>query len=151
MATLALDDDDWEYPYHHRYQQYMCEMMSFLHGRSGDPYPRDKTYTKEELLEIQPSDVKKYLMLKAYHDPFPGPNDRPIHARAEALRKVKQGISHFMPNWMVAWIDGVGGNLTRHSSILAAIDAVEKLETRGLGAPANDKTSVKPVHGCAPK
>ena len=139
MAETALHDDDWEYPHHHKYQQYISEMMSFLHGRTDDPYPRNKTFEREELLQIRPSDVKKYICLKAYHDPSPGPNVRPLYARAESLRKVKQGVSYFMPNKGSPWIEGHGGNPTKHSSVTAAINAVEAKETKGLGVDPNDK------------
>ena len=44
-----------------------------------------------------------------------------------------------MPNKGVAWIEGLGGNPTRHSSIHEAISKVEAMETRGQGAKAKDK------------
>ena len=115
-AVTAFEDEAWEYPTNHKLQQYMSELMSFFHGRPDDPYPRNKTFTKAELLELRPSDIKRFLFFKAFKDPSPGPRDRPVHARAESLRKVKSGISFFMVNKGVAWIDGVGGNPTRHPS-----------------------------------
>jgi Transcriptional activator of glycolytic enzymes len=44
-----------------------------------------------------------------------------------------------MPDKGVAWLDGRGGNPTRHSSVYACIKKVEKLETKGLGVKPNDK------------
>ena len=131
--------DDWVYPHHHKNQQYISELMSLVHGRPDDPYPRETTFTKAQLLELQPRDIVKYLYLKAFEDPWPTEDALPISARAGSLRKAKNGISWFMPDKGVAWLDGRGGNPTRHSSVYAAIKRVEKLETKGLGVEANDK------------
>ena len=138
-AASAFEDEAWEYPRNHKHQLYICELMSFMHGRVDDPYDRNKAFSKMELLEIRPSDVKKYLLYKAFKDPNPGPNDAPVHARAESLKKAKSGVSFFMVNKGVAWIDGVGGNPTRHPLVKEAINFVEALETRGLGTPTNVK------------
>ena len=139
QPVLALHDEDWTYPHHHTNQQYIAELMSFLHGRTDDPYPRNKEFTRLELLEIRPSDVKKYLLFKAFEDPDPSPDARVTNARAGSLKKAKQSISWFMPNKNVAWIEGIGGNPTRHSSVNAVIKRVETLETKGLGLDPNDK------------
>ena len=98
MSARSFEDDGWEYPVNKKHQQYMCELMSFVHGHPDDPYPREKTYSKEEILELRPSDVKRYMLFKAYHDPDPSPNDEPKYARAESLKKAKSGISFFMVN-----------------------------------------------------
>ena len=143
MSIRALQDTAWEYPRSHKNQLHITELMSFLHGRVDDPYPRNKTFSKEELLELVPSDIKKYLLFKAFLDPDPAPNARAINARAGSLWKAKQGISFFMPNHGVAWIDGVGGNPTRHSSVSAVIRHVEDLEVKGLGVDPNDKRAYR--------
>ena len=138
-AASVFADEGWEYPKHDKHQQYIVELMSFFHGHADLPYPRTKTFSKEELLELRPSDVKKYLLFKAFHDPSPGPDDEPRYARAESLKKAKSGISYFMVNTGVAWIDGVGGNPTRHPLIKEAIARVEAMETRGQGVKSNTK------------
>ena len=70
-AAATLNDDRWEYPINHKHQQYICEFMSFFHGRADEPYARNKQFTKEELLEIRPIDVKEFLLFKAFQDPNP--------------------------------------------------------------------------------
>ena len=142
-AAAVFEDEAWEYPVNHKHQQYISECMSFFHGRADLPYDRNKTFSKDELLELRPSDIKKFLCFKAYHDPNPGPTDYPVYARAESLKKAKSAISFFMVNKGVAWIDGVGGNPTRHPIVKAAIAKVEALETRGLGVPPNTKRAYR--------
>jgi hypothetical protein len=50
------DDEAWQYPLFSNtsrvYQPHMVSLMSFFHGCVD--YPRDKTFTKEELLELRP-------------------------------------------------------------------------------------------------
>jgi hypothetical protein len=140
MATGAHEDDGWVYPPHHKNQQYISELMSFVHNRSDEPYPRNKTFSKEELLALRPSDIVRYLRLKAYNDPEPPTErSRPTEHRSGSLKKAKMGISWFMPNKGVPWLEGRGGNPTRHSSVNEVIKRIEALETRGLGASSNDK------------
>ena len=75
MATMAQDDNDfdldWECPHHHKNQHCIGEPMSFVEGRTDDPFPRNKTHTKVELLSLCPSHVKRHLLFKAHPDPCP--------------------------------------------------------------------------------
>lgn len=119
--------------------------MSLKHGRIDDPHPRNTQFTRDELLEITPNNVVAYyLNLKAYHDPYPGPNNRPLYHRAGSLHKAKQAISYFMPDKLNPWTSAHGGrpghgNPTRSLPVNACIAKVEELETKGLGSKANDK------------
>jgi hypothetical protein len=45
----------------------MVELMEFLHG--AVEYSGDKQFTREELLEVGPLDVKRWLANKADGDP----------------------------------------------------------------------------------
>ena len=141
----VFDDEDWSYPVNKKYQQYLCECMSLKHGHVDEIYPKKIQFSKEQLLELTPTDVRRYLLWKAYGDPFPGDNDMPSDARSGSLRKMKQGISWFMPNKNVAWIEGLGGNPTRHASLNKVIERVEELETKGKGLPANDTRAYNPA------
>ena len=134
-STRAIfDDDEWVYPVDKNYQHYLCECMSLKHGHIDDIYPRTLQFSKEELLELNPSDIRRYILWKAYGDPYADDTkDEPRNARSGSLRKAKQGVSWFMPNKNVAWIEGMGGSLNK------VIDKVEELETKGKGVPPNDK------------
>jgi hypothetical protein len=113
--------------------------MSLKHGRIDDPYPTTQIFSKEELLELRPSDIKAYLNWKAYGDPYPGDDDEPLDGRSGSLSRYKCDISHYMPNNGVAWMVGRGGNPTRHSSVSGVIKTVHALETKGKGVKPNDK------------
>ena len=139
LSGGVFHDDDWECPTHQAYQFSINELMSFHEGRIDDPFPRNTRYTKEQLLTLTPTVVKRYLAWKAYDDPNPADDAMVVSARAESLRKVKQAISYFVPNRGVAWIDGVGGNPTRHHSIHDLINQVERKETSGNGVEDNSK------------
>ena len=91
--VAALEEGEWEYPEHHTYQCYISELMSLHEGRLDDPYERNQEYTREQLLSITPTVVKRYLNWKAYRDPDPHPDAPVTDVRAESLRKVKQAIS----------------------------------------------------------
>ena len=99
MAAAALEDDHeaWEYPYNVKYRGAMTSFMSYLHGRSHDPYPSDQTFTKAELLLIVPSQVRQWLNLKTYRDPFP-PEGAIPEMRSGSVDKLKSAISFYMPN-----------------------------------------------------
>ena len=47
-----------------------------------------------------------------------------------------------MPNKNVAWLEGMGGNPTRHITLNRMIDKVEEMETKGKGVKANDKRAL---------
>ena len=131
--AATFEDKDWVYPRHHKKQAYIVECMSLKAGRIDDPFPRNTIFTKEQLLSLCPSDICAYCNWKAYGDPYPGPNAVPKDGRAGSVEKAKQGVGFFLPNSGVPWIEGVGGNPTRHSSVTAVIKRIQDLETKGLG------------------
>jgi hypothetical protein len=142
----ALDDDhdEWVFPRSRDYIPYLVHLMSFLHNRSDNPYPKATTFSKEQLLAIQPHHVRRWMTLRAYGTVNPGDDAHVTGCRANSLLKAKQAISFYMPNKHVPWIDGTGGNPscgnpTRHKSISALIKQVKKQECRGQGKKANDK------------
>jgi hypothetical protein len=59
--------------------------------------------------------------------------------RAGSVDKLKCAISFYMPNRQVAWIEGRGGNPTKHRTITELIKAIETKEARDQGVEANDK------------
>jgi hypothetical protein len=138
------EDGDWEFPQSAVYLPYLLHLMSFVDGRSENPYPKDTIFTKERLLALQPRHIRTWMIFRAYGVINPG-NDAPVTGcRSNSLLKAKQAISYYMPNKHVAWIDGVGGNRscgnpTRHKSISELIKKVKKKECRGQGVKANDK------------
>ena len=66
MAALTMEDngDGWSYPHKPQYQSTMVEFMTFFHGVE---YARDATFTREDLLEITPLDIKRFFFLERRH------------------------------------------------------------------------------------
>ncbi len=61
-----VDDEDWVYPNSTMYQPYMVQFMTWFHAWD---YSKNQRFTKEDLLEIRPSDLKRWMADKAYGDP----------------------------------------------------------------------------------
>ena len=145
---MADDDGEgWHYPVGHTYQPVMVEFMSFFHG--AYEYEPDATFTKEQLLEIRPNDIKRFLMMKAYDDPDADPNRgaRPTNYRSDSLYYDKKALSFFMPYKNAAWVQG-RGNPTKSQAVNDMIKEVKKFEVRGQGAPSNAKQPLRQNEFC---
>jgi hypothetical protein len=136
------DDDGWTYPTGHTYQSILVEFMSFM---SGEEFEDDAVFTKEQLLTIKPKDVKEFLCMKAYNDPWPkiDQGDRPTHGRSDSLYYIKKALSYYMPYKNAAWVDGKG-NPTKSQTVNDMIKEVKKFEVRGEGSASNAKRPLKP-------
>ena len=126
------NDDGWEYPINESYQPYMVDLMGFFHG--SIEYPVDQRFSREELLELTPLDIKRWLANKAFGDPEYNvqKGDRPVHARSSTLEFCKKSISFFMPNRMPHWVNGAG-NPTKSAAVNDILKEVKKFEVRGEG------------------
>ena len=122
----------------------MAEFMSFFHG--AEEYDNDTVFTKAQLLEIRPMDIKRYLCMKAYGDPDPNivGGARPTEGRSDSLYYAKKAISRYMPHRLANWVNGQG-NPTKSSLVNDMIKQVKKFEVRGEGAPSNAKRPLKQV------
>jgi hypothetical protein len=143
-ADHNLDEEAWVFPDRPEYKHYLLHFMSFLHNRLPDPYPKETTFTKEQLLAVQPHHVRKWLNLRAYGLTDPAEHLAATGCRSSSLMTAKHALSFYMPNKHVPWIEGLGGNSnggnpTRHRSVSEVIKKVKKKECRGQGKPANDK------------
>ena len=141
-----MSEEAWSYPLGSRtsynYQPYMVSLMSFFHGCVD--YPRDKTFTKEELLELTPLDIKRWMSDIVFGDPDPGPDDRPTHGRSASLEQAKKAVSFFMPNKSMPWCDG-RGNPTRSAAVNDLIKEVKRFEVRGEGANSQVKRPLRQI------
>jgi hypothetical protein len=140
MATnnTVADDDGWVYPEHPNYQATMVEFMSHFHGLI---YPKNHRFTRSELLEITPLEIKRWMCDKAFGTPDIGLRDRPSKGRSSSLSYYKKALSHFMPNKSVPWMNGQG-NPTRSQVVNDVIKLVKKYEVRGEGKAPEDKRPV---------
>jgi hypothetical protein len=139
---MASEDDGWVYPVGHIYQPIMVEFMCFLHG--GEEYEPDAVFTRQQLLEIKPLDIKRFLCMKAYDDPDPNIDNgaRPTNGRSDSLYYIKKALSKYMPHRTANWVNGQG-NPTKSALVNDTIKQVKKFEVRGEGAASNAKRPLK--------
>lgn len=111
----------------------------------GQEFANDATFTKQQLLDLTPTDIKRWLNFRAYGKPNPDESDRPTKQRSGSLQKAKGGVSYYHPNKHIAWVEGREedargfGNPTQHPIVSAVIAKVRKHEVRGQGAPTRVK------------
>ena len=118
-----------------RYKSVLAAFMSFLHGRQpGNLYERDHVFTEAELTAVIPSDVCRYMRLKAYGAEFPSPDKNPIHSRHSAISFDKKAISFWMPNREKWSVTRTEGNPTQSKDVIDLLKAVKKKEVRKQGA-----------------
>ena len=89
---MATDNDGWVYPQSKQYQPYIVNFMEFFHG--GVEYESNQEFTREQILEIQPLDVKRWLAMRAYNDPDYDVTrgDRLTHQCCESLAMAKKAL-----------------------------------------------------------
>jgi hypothetical protein len=66
VAAPLLDEDDWVFPHSLVYKGYLLNLMSFVHKRVDNVYPKDHVFMKEELLAVQPHHIRKWMNWRGY-------------------------------------------------------------------------------------
>jgi len=124
----------------------VCCLMEFQHG-FGVTFNHQSVFTRQELLDMSPSDVKRFFGLMCHNDPHynihPPSNHRPTHCRSTTLETAKKAISCCMPHRTVPWCNNQG-NPTRSGPVNDIIKEVKKFEVRGEGCPSHAKRAVRP-------
>ncbi|KAG2771221.1 hypothetical protein PC129_g17939 [Phytophthora cactorum] len=77
-----------------------AELMSF---KDDKKYDVGHNFTTEELLCITPDLLYRWMNKRAYGDPEPNEDMRPIHIRSSTLRSAKKAISAFMLRLNTTW------------------------------------------------
>lgn len=134
----------------HEYRRVMARFMSWKHGRpvicgrtsltfaEGDAYPANHTFTTEEMLEITPEDVRKWMCLMAYHTENPSKEDHPIYATGNSLDYTKKALSYFMVHCGVPWNNVTRfGNPTRSKQVNSLLNHIKKMENSDQGKSSN--------------
>jgi len=95
-------------------------------------YTKNSVFTRSELLELNPTVIRRWLTMKAYNKEVYNPDvDAPTEVRSSTIANAKKFVSFFMPN-KTEWVNGVG-NPTRHASVNKVISDVKKAEVRRRG------------------
>jgi hypothetical protein len=136
------ENETWKMPRNPKYQPYLVHLMSFV---DSIIYPRNKTFSKADLLRLEPKVIQRWLSKRAYGKEEYDPKvDLPIHARSCSIEQAKKAVSFFMPNKIPAWVDG-NGNPTKHSAVLAVIRDVKKAEGKHQGFRPKAKKKKRPL------
>ena len=116
------------------YAGYLRQMMGYLNNRV---YQRGYQFSIEELGQLTPEDVYRWMAVKAYGIEDPGPDDNPTDGRSSSLEYYKKAISYFMPNRLIPWNELLQvGNPTRSVIVNDLITAVRRKEVRKQGKPS---------------
>ncbi|OWZ22772.1 hypothetical protein PHMEG_0002469, partial [Phytophthora megakarya] len=109
----------------------LVEFMTFTDDRS---YASDGSFDSETLLKISPEDVCRWMNFRAFGEPDPSEDAKPINARSSTLEYAKKAISAFMPRSTVPW-DPIRkeGNPTRSDPVNKVIKSVKRFEVRREG------------------
>ena len=98
------------------YRRVMARFMSWKHGKpvscgangltftAGDAHPANHTFTTEQMLEITPEDIRKWMCLMAYHTENPSREDCPNYA-TKILSTTQR--RHFHISWFIQVFHGI--------------------------------------------
>ena len=114
-----------------QYKRILAAMMSY---RDGMDYDFNFEFSQEQLGELQPEDIYKWMAFKVYGRPDPNGDDNPTLGRSTSLQYYKKALSYFMPNKLASWNSLIRcGNPTRSIPVIELIKAVKKKEVRKQG------------------
>ena len=82
------------------YKKYLVEFMTF---KDQQHYDMETDFTQEQRAAIRPTDVERWMCLKVYGVPNPGPDDNPTLGRSSSLLYYKKALSYYMVNRLTAW------------------------------------------------
>jgi len=130
-----------------KYKSTLDSVMSFAHGLDaavGNAYGPARVYSAEELYALTPTDVVRWMKMKAYGTPDPVNDANPTMARSKSLKYWKKAISFFMPNRLMVWNEArLEGNPTRCMMVNELLKAVKRKEARKQGAKSKTRRPMK--------
>jgi hypothetical protein len=123
---------------------YKASLVKFLSFLYGTKHPREYKVMYERLLEIQDTDVVRFMNWEAYHEEAPDVDAQPTYCRGSKLLSHKRSISQFMTRQLMTW-DPVNnmGNPTRSLKVLKAINDVKKFEVCRQGNPTQVRRPIE--------
>lgn len=132
--------DGWVFPTDKPcYQPYIVGLMGH---HLGQIFPRNQTFTRQQLLTLTPLAVRKWMCNAAFGKDDIAANDRPTHGRSSSLAMMKKCVSHYMPNKGPSWCNGQG-NPTKSEAVNSLIRLVKKFEVRGEGKDSQAKRPLR--------
>jgi hypothetical protein len=104
-------------------------LMAYLH--EVDAYEKGHVFSQDGLAALTPSDIKRWMCVKAHGMPEPGPDDHPTKCtcRSSSIEFWKKIISFFMPNEQMQWnVVSTVGNFSKSVEVNNLVKAVKKKE-----------------------
>jgi hypothetical protein len=100
--------------------------VEFFHGAME--YDSNHRFSREELLELRPSDIKRWMVDHTYGDPNYNVKrgDQPLYWRLSTAEFAKKSISYFMPNRLPRWVNGAG-NPTKSTAVNDFVKEIKKV------------------------
>jgi hypothetical protein len=125
-------------------KRYAAILREFMSYKDGTAYAGSRSFTEEELLLTKPSDICRWMKFKAYGDPAPTEDMRPVHARSSTLKFNKKALSFFMPRQSIPW-DPIlqRGNPSRAGEVNKLIKAVLLSEVRREGVASQARRPIE--------
>ena len=74
-----------------QYKRILAAMMSY---RDGMDYDFNFEFSQEQLGELQPEDIYKWMAFKVYGRPDPNGDDNPTLGRSTSLQYYKKALSY---------------------------------------------------------
>jgi hypothetical protein len=72
------------------YKPTLIHLMSFVDGVT---YKKDQEFTQEQLDALTPGIIERWMKLRAYRTPDPGPDTNPTHCCSSSLEYWKKALS----------------------------------------------------------
>jgi hypothetical protein len=85
----------WRLPPQRSYQNTLVSLVSFLDGQK---YHKNTVFAEDQLAAITADDILRWMNLKAFGTPFPGPDANLTGCRSSTILFWKKSLSFFMPN-----------------------------------------------------
>jgi hypothetical protein len=126
------------------YKRILDGLMSSVHRLEPgeEQYELGRVYTAEELRQVTPTELMRWLNIRTFGVPDPAVRDltiRPL-VRANTLAFWKKAISFFMPDRLHGWRTGTNdGNPTKCAEVNDFIKYIKKLEARKQGADSQTR------------
>ena len=129
-----------------QYKPYLRQYMSFL---TGEAYPKDHVFAKEDLRKATPDSIVRWMTLKAFGKEVISSRDKP-RLRSTTMEVAKKALSHFMPDRKSDWSDRAQeGNPTFAPEVSDFIKYIKQKEVRHDGVAPQAKRPLTSSEFCA--
>lgn len=134
-----------------RYLTLLCEFMAFFHEKDK-PYSKDHEFTADDLAAITPSEICRWMNVKAFGTSTPGPDAKLVGCGSSSLEFAKKAISFYMPIKGSYDYERKCGNPTRSRQVKELLQKVANMggKTKTKNSSNGTLSSFGQQHHCPP-